>query len=312
MAFCSKCGAENAENAKFCRRCGNPFSDVQVKENLVPEDNLKKKSRLPFLLTGLFTGAVIALILFIAWNVIFKSADTKIEGSGYVIAEDAVTAYVEYLKEGDVDGMISTFAVESCVENYDPTAYYEYTQKYMPIALSNQELLPDSSELAKGINAECMKNYISENILRQYMTRIVSYFPSEIYTNVGTPITFSDEFDPEDLIKILDRDPGFRDMTVKNFLGSSDLFGSKMEMVEEQKERYNKTYEGIWNADDFKHIQLKLTIDQEDYYLFMTVIRYGDKWYNFSFGNYYSNAYGLVTTNGGLFSAAELELQEDE
>ena len=53
------------------------------------------------------------------------NSSEKIEGSGYDTAEDAVEAYVNYLKEGNLNGAFSTFAVEYYVDNYDKNEYYE-------------------------------------------------------------------------------------------------------------------------------------------------------------------------------------------
>ena len=61
--FCSKCGSENQNDAKFCEKCGNPFSVKQ--EKVVVEDNqilLKVKPTYKFVYNSLAT----ILKLFIA------------------------------------------------------------------------------------------------------------------------------------------------------------------------------------------------------------------------------------------------------
>ena len=47
------------------------------------------------------------------------SSDGRMEGSGFASPEDAVTAYLEAMKAGDLSGMLSTFAIETYIQNVD-------------------------------------------------------------------------------------------------------------------------------------------------------------------------------------------------
>ena len=46
-----------------------------------------------------------------------------IEGPGFDSPEEAVSAYLEALKNGDAAGMLSTFAIETYVAEMDAQAY---------------------------------------------------------------------------------------------------------------------------------------------------------------------------------------------
>ena len=47
----------------------------------------------------------------------------RLEGKGFASAEEAVAAYLQAMKENDVAGMLSTFAIETYVDNLDARAY---------------------------------------------------------------------------------------------------------------------------------------------------------------------------------------------
>ena len=50
------------------------------------------------------------------------AADVRFEGEGYESPEEAVVAYLEALKKGDVEGMLATFAIETYVSEMDAQA----------------------------------------------------------------------------------------------------------------------------------------------------------------------------------------------
>lgn len=53
-----------------------------------------------------------------------SSVNNTVESSGYASTAAAVAAYIEGLKENNLDKMISTFAVEHYVDNYDLQAFF--------------------------------------------------------------------------------------------------------------------------------------------------------------------------------------------
>ena len=136
MITCIKCGTSVDESAKFCPSCG-----TRIKKK--PKKNTKG---IIFLLFGILIGAVTACTLMILLN---NPKKTKMEGAGYKTPEDAVMAYAEYLKNGDMEGMISTFAVESYVEHFDMRAHLEYYDSYFPYRYTSQQ--------AKHMEADSMQ-----------------------------------------------------------------------------------------------------------------------------------------------------------
>ena len=93
--------------------------------------NCKKSAgKVLFLLFGLIIGGAITGTVLFALGLLKFGNPKTVEGKGYDSAEEAVIAYAEYLKDGDMDGVISTFAMESLFEDYDIKENFKYTNAY--------------------------------------------------------------------------------------------------------------------------------------------------------------------------------------
>lgn len=296
MITCIKCGTSVDESAKFCPSCG-----TRIKKK--PKKNAKG---IIFLLFGILIGAVTACTLMILLN---NPKKTKMEGAGYKTPEDAVMAYAEYLKNGDMEGMISTFAVESYVEHFDMRAHLEYYDSYFPYRYTSQQansMVLSDSDHAAGLNAENRRAYITGTIFKQYMGVIISDSSGDEIADTiadGTIINFQDEKDIDDVMNFLKNDPKFYDMKIGDFIPCSDLYEGAGEAIGINE--HNARLQKHWAADEVANVNLKLEIGGEDYILFMMVVRYGDKWYNAEFGNIYYLMMNHSPMYGGLANSKE-------
>ena len=67
-----------------------------------------------------------AILLAIALSITLCACGSrKVEGNGYNSPEEALLAYAEALKTGNVDNILSTFAVETYVERFDLAEYWD-------------------------------------------------------------------------------------------------------------------------------------------------------------------------------------------
>ena len=60
------------------------------------------------------------------------AAREPLEGPGFGSAEEAVTAYLEAMKNGDLEGMLATFAIETYVAEMDAQADLERMGVFQP------------------------------------------------------------------------------------------------------------------------------------------------------------------------------------
>ena len=277
---------------------GNP-----VPVTPAPEPRKKGSGRFLFLLIGLVVGifATAAVVLVLTQIKGGFGKTVKLEGEGYDTPEEAVTAYAEYLKAGDFDGIVSTFAMESREEYFSVEEFYERINMFSPALANSGQLyvmLGNDSDFATTINLENRRSYISTNVFRQLMMIMVEQADDEeLVSSIesNTTFTISDDDDIEAIMDFLDIFPELEDMKIKDFLDESD-FNENFETVLKQ---HNKGKEKTWGGD-IENVSLELKIDGEEYILFMTCVCYDDRWYIAEFGNYYSLAGNVTPLAAGL------------
>ena len=268
-----------------------------------PEPRKKGSGRFLFLLIGLVVGifATAAVVLVLTQIKGGFGKTVKLEGEGYDTPEEAVTAYAEYLKAGDFDGIVSTFAMESREEYFSVEEFYERINMFSPALANSGQLyvmLGNDSDFATTINLENRRSYISTNVFRQLMMIMVEQADDEeLVSSIesNTTFTISDDDDIEAIMDFLDIFPELEDMKIKDILDESD-FNENFETVLKQ---HNKGKEKTWGGD-IENVSLELKIDGEEYILFMTCVCYDDRWYIAEFGNYYSLAGNVTPLAAGL------------
>ena len=196
-----------------------------------PEPRKKGSGRFLFLLIGLVVGvcttAAVVLVLTQIKGGFGKTV--KLEGEGYDTPEEAVTAYAEYLKAGDFDGIVSTFAMESREEYFNLEEFYERINMFSPALASSGQLyvmLGNDSDFATTINLENRRSYISTNVFRQLMMMMVAQADDEeLISSIesNTTFTISDDDDIEAIMDFLDIFPELEDMKIKDILDESDF-----------------------------------------------------------------------------------------
>ena len=271
-----------------------------------PEVPKKGPGKAIFLIIGLALGALLtALVMCIVLKT--KSGETlkSVEGEGYESAEEAVTAYLNYLKEGNLEGVISTFAVESYVDNYDMDEYFEYMQQFNPFIANGGQMTTGfyfDSDMARDLNIESRRAYILYNLHKQLM-QIISHETDEeeIVETIsdGRLYTF-DEDSCKSVMKFLSTDPELDSIDIGNFLEHED-FG----LPDDGIKRTMKSLKKRWGAD-VEQVIVELEIADEDYTLFMLCVCYDGKWYIAEFNNPTALALGTKPNDRGLVHEDEL------
>ena len=96
------------------------------------------------------------------------AGDSRTEGVGFDTPDEAVSAYIEGLCNGNIRQMLSACAVESYVEGFDLEAFVERNgrlQAFLPTSY-----LPAAGDLSEGINLETRKYQLNSMIKFQYLT----------------------------------------------------------------------------------------------------------------------------------------------
>ena len=342
--FCRTCGSPMQEGVKFCRKCGSPVSaweteaagsmqtggeevsespspspqaespawqpqTVQAPYSVPPSQKKpiqKKKGKSTVLLTVLC--AILAVVLVLQnlglVGLVAGKGTLRIEGKGYASAEDAVTAYIDALRQGDVPAMISTFAVESYVDHVDTNAWVD-TYGHLSLVAGDRVYELTGSNYERQLRYCARQNAITASLHTQLLY-CTAYMENELEICEDKAfITFLDEEDPEEALEeFLDifRADSFgktlSKIELKGFIDPEELddfYGS--ESYKDSMKRFCKAY----GCDEYKSVAVFVMLDGEEWLLTMNCGSYDGRWYNVSPSSWYGGLFA-----GGLSPYSEI------
>jgi len=223
--------------------------------------------------------------------------DTPASVSGFDSPEDAVVAYLEGLRDSDLDRMISTFALEPHVERFDLETFLERLRIYQ----HPMTPLPDANEFAMAINIELRRAAIINQIRGQYMvlthperhTYVLRYTAfQDVWIEEGGAYNFIQEFS-----EILNA-PEFHTLEIQGFL------------LLEWSARYRDTPEihyrtlsnnlAFLGADQLVSRIVVFSLNGNYYLLFVDLAEYSGKWYINTLGGVASHLQSVPGTMWGI------------
>ena len=224
------------------------------------------------------------------------AAREPLEGPGFGSAEEAVTAYLEAMKNSDVEGMLATFAIETYVAEMDAQADLERMGVFQP---SYGMRLPLGGDYQRQVAVAVRYGQLAESLASQWML----YSWPEGYEAFGDEsIAFQEDGDAEAfLTELAENDAAARwqEMEVVGFV-EPELMSTQYSDGAESRARQAASY----GCDEIVSVVAKLDIGGEEWYQCMDVARYGEKWYNLSLVGYIGHLMGLSLYSGGLVPAA--------
>lgn len=223
-------------------------------------------------------------------------ASATIEGSGFKSPEKAILAYAEALQSGDVKEILSTFAIETYVDNMDMEEYLSASGYYaMPTGLVSQD---DYSREIRSIQRQYQ---LTQQLSYMYMNHSEAGIP-ENGAPVPLPPFSTSEYDSVDdfidAMSVEDWAEILEEMVIGDVLTFEDFFPEKaederfMEMLEKRADQYG--------CDEIVPLAVEITLDGVDYYLCMDVACYDGKWYNLSLLGTIGTMLGVPSMAGGL------------
>lgn len=277
----------------ICPECGKEIS----------VGNEKKNSK--GMLTAFAVTAVVALVavvfLVLSLTGVLGSGDkepAKAEGAGFESPEKCMESYMEYMKNGDYQGMLSCYAIESFAENYDMNAYVERMQCLTP----NANLIITDDEFSKNMSSKQIEQRVNE-MIRKGIWNIAQ---KGLFIN-GTVVSL-DEYDSADAL-ISDMLPsGLQNTlstityngTVDNY---SETFSGDFEndSIKENEQKLMNMY----GSEDFAHAVTDFSVGKNDYYLLVDVVKYNDKWYICPTDSFICSILGVPVYYGNIVSQNE-------
>lgn len=282
---CEQCGKRITKRQTFCPYCG-----VNI-----PQTPSKKSFPLTIVLS-------IVLVLSLTANVILlcmpkpsqvsnQGASGKLEGNGFSSPEAAITAYAEALRDGNLDRMLATFALESYVEAFDMETFIARIGSYS--FNSFDVALPNNNDYQERINYYSRLATITKQIKNGYYTLAGVDLSKPV-------ITFPRDNQSEEIQAFLQDigDPDFeRKLTyikIGNVLTVDDF-----DVNSKYDEYLAKNYSYL-DVEKLCDVAIEITFDGEQYYLFMLTAKIGGKWYNIVPGGMLSTMIGLDPNMGGI------------
>lgn len=226
------------------------------------------------------------------------SPSGKIEGSGYKTPEDAVLAYAKALKSANVSKILSTFAVETYVENYDLETHVEemnsysfaYNQKFLCVDnfTTDLNLLSRQQTIANNLTRLCFLSCLGEDseIVQGYPIR----FDGDPYND---PDELFDDIDFESWSEILSEMEFDDDFVYADDLVDEDSIDMFEDHLDQQCDYYG--------CDEIVPMGLELELNGEDCILFVDVACYDGKWYILQQGGMLATWQGCSSYCGGLY-----------
>ena len=224
------------------------------------------------------------------------AADVRFEGEGYESPEEAVVAYLEALKKGDVEGMLATFAIETYVSEMDAQADLARMGVFQP---GYGMRLPLGGEYQRQVAVAARYGQLAESLAYQWM---LFSWPEGYEAFGDESITFQEDGDAEAFLTELaenDAAAQWQEMEVVGFV-EPELMSTQYSDGAESRARQAASH----GCDEIVSVVAKLDIGGEEWYQCMDVACYGGKWYNLSFVGYIGHLLGLSYPTAGLFPAA--------
>lgn len=219
-----------------------------------------------------------------------SGASVTLEGKGFKSPEKAAHAYAEALQSGDVREILSTFAIETYVDNLDMEKHLSASGAYV-ISMG-----------PVGDDGYCQDIRL---IQRQYqICNILSYLYAS-HSNCtmdGAPISFrKDPYEtPADLMEDLvveDWMKILKNMEIGDVIPAEDIVPDMMsESYYDNLDRQADHY----GCDEVIPLAVEITLDGVDYYLCVDVACYDDNWYNLTAGGMLSVILNAGTDTGYL------------
>ncbi len=234
-----------------------------------------------------------------------------LEGNGADSPEEAVSNYLKALQSCDYNKIISCYAIESFVENYNVGLYIEH----MNCAPLNMNMIHPDNKLLEQTGKYEVLSEIAKVVKYQIWNLSKNDFfkKGNIIKNNGNPSEVIKKAFPENAESRL------QNITFLNFISVDDVltfnFGNPYaynrleENVNEFKEAVIKSYgknKKIFGCSNIQDVTVAFTIDGDKYYYFAETLQYGNKWYISSRQGYLASLIGLNLTAGCIADIHEL------
>ena len=271
--ICAECGAANTAN--FCIKCGAKKPEEVICPNC--------GTKYPVDSRAVFCGNCGEKI---GQTVSFS---VRYEGEGFSTPEEALTCYMEGIRNLDFNQMLGAFAWETQMEHYDFKAFFERVGAYQA---TMRPRMPSVNEFLFSANVNLVRFYQADLIYRSLEEYILGE-DSPARAAKGSIVFRKDSDDVAVFLQKFDNGRVEKLTQMANIRClSPDAVTDNKFSTEWNREAFIKQT-ACYGADETVNLVGVADVGDETLYCCPTICRYGDKWYLVSVSSMASNIIGV-------------------
>ena len=229
----------------------------------------------------------------------------RYEGNGFATPEEAVACYVEGLRNGNVQQMLSAFAWETQIARYslkDYCLYYHVITPYAPVRMPSLNPLTEDANVASMRYQTYRKIYFA---IRTYM--LEEEAGAQQLLN-GTRVDLKDEEAVDAFIRMFDNDRAERLKTLGEIRMINPADSLEYFMSDQYTDRM-ETLRKICGADEIMETVAYAEMDGDTLVCNPLLARYGERWYMVAAGST-AFAYLAIEANRQAFLVVKGSFEE--
>ena len=294
--YCGKCGNVLPQGHQFCGKCGTAIATVPPAAT-AEEKPTRKKGGIKELLTGFVCGLLIVAVVTGIWYLCAGGASPDLTPEGFDTPEEAASAYLEGLRDMDVDKMLSTFVSTQWEENSTRGSYtFDHPYLYAVDAYKPLAEIVHRGSYTKNIQYAYLT--LAQQPEEQFDFNM-SNFPMEFKRNpaIGYIRFFGDEDKVYEFAKFLNDKEWVEQLStleIVRFLSREEYSTKSAKEYEESALKWAE----IYGMDRLETVAAEVRIGDYDLCFVMDVGCYDGQWYNL--GNYFSGGFADKLDNVGI------------
>lgn len=291
--ICNKCGADISDGNQFCEHCGATVETV-------PEKN-SKNAKFKIINVVLMIVAIVLIAVNVLMITGVFSFGKKVEGKGFNSPKDAVKAYIAAVNSGDMDKVLSTFAIESYVDNFDTKGALELYRAYIPNSSFYMTYeFSDGGDFERDIRIKSRQAIIMSSFYKMIVTRTAND------NNMSIRLASEDEFN--DFWKSYKKADFLNDWKEMEFIKIISPDSLCDNYSSDNVKKAKKNWKKVYGCDDLEDACALVEIDGEEYLQFVECGKYNGKWYIINCSGTLSSLMGVDTNSYGLEKCSDIDV----
>ncbi len=203
-------------------------------------------------------------------------SSSRMEGAGFETAQAALAAWLSAIREGDVRGAVSCYAIESLIDHLSPETLSGLRDLSPMTVAGNSIFIPVPDPLYYEVNLYSRVNVCCQAVV-QAMTKLIDPEASDLLTGL---ISLYQRMFPEDKMDILIKEIPTDDAALAeldHFTFLEEMPDLDLQLVQKEAALIARCF----GAEDVQPVRFSFSSSQGDGTVTTYAIRYSGRWYLF-------------------------------